>query len=63
VASQVILDASKIIPVKFAEFNAGRKAPRPHHSWMSVKKFEQRFGTETLKTNKEGIAHFLSQIS
>jgi dTDP-4-dehydrorhamnose reductase len=60
VAIQANLDSSKIVPVKFDEFNAGRKAPRPHHSWMSVKKFEERFGTDILKTNKEGISEFLS---
>lgn len=63
VASQANLDANNIIPVKFAEFNAGRKAPRPHHSWMSVKKFEERFGTDILKTNKEGITKFLQALS
>jgi dTDP-4-dehydrorhamnose reductase len=63
VASQANLDANKIIPVKFAEFNAGRKAPRPHHSWMSVKKFEQKFGTEILKSNKKGISKFLARFT
>ncbi len=62
VARQAGLDSSKIMPVSFAEFNAGRKAPRPHHSWMSIKKFEQRFGTDILKSNKEGISEFLKQI-
>ncbi len=59
VALQSNLDNSKILPVKFAEFNAGRIAPRPHNSWMSVKKFEEKFGTEILKSNKEGIQEFL----
>jgi dTDP-4-dehydrorhamnose reductase len=62
VARQAGLDSSKIMPVTFAEFNAGRKASRPHHSWMSIKKFEQRFGTDILKSNKEGISEFLKQI-
>ncbi len=62
VAAQTNLSSELITPVKFAEFNAGRKASRPHHSWMSVKKFEQKFGTEILKSNKEGIAEFLKLI-
>jgi dTDP-4-dehydrorhamnose reductase len=62
VALQAGLSSESIIPVKFAEFNAGRKASRPHHSWMSVKKFEQRFGTAILKPNKEGIRDFLNLI-
>lgn len=60
VAKQSNLSAESIVPIKFAEFNAGRKASRPHHSWMSVKKFEQKFETGILKTNKEGITEFLS---
>jgi dTDP-4-dehydrorhamnose reductase len=59
VARQANLSPELISPVKFAEFNVGRKASRPHHSWMSVKKFEQRFGTEVLEKNREGIANFL----
>ncbi len=62
VARQANLDSFKIMPVTFDEFNAGRKASRPHHSWMSVKKFEQRFGVDILKTNKVGIQEFLKQI-
>lgn len=62
VALQSNLDNSKILPVKFAEFNAGRTAPRPHNSWMSIKKFEDKFGTDILKTNREGISEFLKQI-
>ncbi len=63
VAKQSGLSAELIKPVTFAEFNAGRKASRPHHSWMSVKKFEDRFGTETLKSNKEGIQSFLYKLN
>ncbi len=63
VAAQTNLSSEVISPVKFAEFNAGRKASRPHHSWMSVKKFEQKFGIDVLKSNKAGISKFLSLIS
>lgn len=63
VAAQTNLSSEKIFPIKFAEFNAGRKASRPHHSWMSVKKFEQRFGQGILKTNKAGIESFLKEIN
>jgi dTDP-4-dehydrorhamnose reductase len=62
VAAQTHLNSDKIVPIKFADFNAGRKASRPHHSWMSVKKFEQKFGTDILKSNKEGIEKFLKQM-
>lgn len=63
VARLANLSAESIVPVKFAEFNSGRKAPRPHNSWMSVKKFEQKFGTGILKSNKEGIQAFLTKLN
>lgn len=62
-AEAMEVDKKLIKGVKFEEFNKGRKASRPQHSWMSVKKFESIFGKDVLKSNKEGMKEFLKQAS
>lgn len=48
--------------VKLKDFNSGRKASRPQHSWLDVSKFEKEFGEGILKSNEEEIKEFLSKL-
>lgn len=62
IAEGIGADKKLVQSVKFAEFNSGRKASRPQHSWLDVSKFESEFGKGILKTNGEEINEFLSKI-
>lgn len=52
-------DKSLIESSTFEEFNQGRNAPRPKHSWMATGKFVSEFGGGILHTNEESIRSFL----
>ena len=53
-------DKNLIEAIPFEQFNQGRKASRPKHSWMSTQKFVSEFGTEILKSNEQSIRSFLA---
>lgn len=48
-------------PVTFAEFSAGRDAPRPQNSWLDCTKFQNRFGKGTLHTIDQSIEQFAAE--
>lgn len=52
-----------IIPVKFQKFNATRTAPRPNHTWLSIKRFEELYGKGILKPVKKSLEEFKRQIN
>jgi dTDP-4-dehydrorhamnose reductase len=59
--SEKPFDPSLIMSIEFAQFNSGRRAPRPKNSWMSTQKFVSEFGEGILHTNEESIKEFLIQ--
>lgn len=59
-AGQLNLDKSLIHAISFEEFNSNRKASRPKNSWLSVSKFEEKFGKGILMSNLESIELFKS---
>lgn len=62
-AEQLNLDKSIIRRVSFDEFNSNRKASRPKNSWLSVSKFEEKFGKGILKSVEESINLFAGLIN
>lgn len=52
-------DTSLVRSISFEQFNTGRKASRPRHSWMSTQKFVSEFGEGILHTNEQSIQMFL----
>lgn len=63
VASQFGLDKSLIHSVSFEEFNSSRAASRPKNSWLSVSKFEEKFGKGILNSVEESIKLFAELIN
>lgn len=60
-ASQLGVSSHLVKAVKFDEFNAKRKIKRPKNGWLDCQKFENTFGKNILKTNREAITEFLEK--
>ncbi|MDD2822927.1 MAG: NAD(P)-dependent oxidoreductase [Candidatus Daviesbacteria bacterium] len=62
IAEKFGLDSSLVKPTEIAEYNKTREAKRSKYGWMSVKKFENRFGKGILHSVEESIDLFKQQI-
>ncbi len=62
IAKQFNLPQSLIEKITFEEFNKGRPAKRPQHTWLDTSKFRREFGEGTLHEVEEEIKLFKSQI-
>lgn len=62
IAQKFGLDKDLVKPVKFADFNRTRIAPRPQNSYLDVSKFEAEFGKGILKTLSESLNELERQM-
>lgn len=57
-AKQFGLNEDLVKPISFEEFSKTRPVKRPKNSWLSVEKFESKFGKGILKPVEESIIEF-----
>ena len=62
VAEKFGLDSTSVKPISIEEYNQTRKAKRSKYGWLSVEKFEKKFGKEILHSVEKGLDIFHSQI-
>lgn len=62
IAEKFGLNSELILPTKIEEYNKTRTAKRSKYAWLSVEKFEKRFGKDILHSVEQSIDIFKTQI-